>query len=136
MSANDDRDLLMTLAQACGWTCTPGRIFTTEGYWVTDKDDGVTGASFGHTEEEAWQHAEFPDWLHSADAALALPWPPDRRVNIKITTNGVRNEPHYIVELTVYGETVSRYQNSIGYTLARALCECFAQWWRAKEKQP
>ena len=138
MTANDDRDLIRVLAQACGWTCTLNVV----GDWLI-ANRKQTPHRFGayRDEAKAWEdiYKAMGRPLHSVDAALALPWPEATETDMwTLHTHQVLGQSngasvtHYRVFKDSHVQTISSYANEAP-TLARALCECFAQWWRAKE---
>lgn len=128
--ANDDGALLRTLARATGWYCEKSAFFDRKGYSVYGLDRMPIG--FSETVEGAWQIAfdqVIPAWLHSVDAALGLPWPKSHFLEILIM--GERAT----VVLYPHAETEVKTKWQADGTLARALCEVFAQWWNDTHKE-
>jgi hypothetical protein len=120
----DDR-LLRTLARACGHEVKSAVWSGIDGYGYYTSDEGMIG--FGVTIEGAYENVaeRLPDWLHSVDAALSLPWPDGYNMDIDLSANDARvwwNNAPTDDDYPIFGG---------GNTLARALCEVFARWWAA-----
>jgi hypothetical protein len=124
MTATDDRALMQTLAQACGWTVT---LQPEGGCAVVIPDGAKAWTVFNEigTWDSIIESHMLPDWLHSVDAALALPWP-DGSEQI-VGWRGPKTPGALL--LLADGREYRSYSQT---TLARALCEVFAQWWQAK----
>lgn len=146
----DDRELLMTLAQACGWKIQPDTHPTIKGIRYCLLNPQGEKMRIGESVEDTWicafDYGEplFPDWLRSVDAALSLPWPTETdteryvlEIRISPGRGTVVGLDRYVKWIDEYGapceeQDLSWYAEVL--VLARALCECFAQWWKEKEK--
>lgn len=134
----DDRELLRALAQACGYSVEPAQWSKIDGYGmfhihtVTDGFGNVSTIKemiqFGVTVDDAYDHAlkHFPDWLHSVDAALSLPWEKmDTHLELFVWPDEA---------VVNFIDTKGKQHTAIAPTLARALCECFYQWATAQKE--
>jgi hypothetical protein len=130
MTANDDRDLLRTLARACGW-----KVSVTDNvlYHFAHDTQGAALTIGADSSADAWAKllsiVPTLDWLNSVDAALALPWPED----CELSTWSSRNSYDAYLKVWDGNNEIDKREYTAAPTLARALCECFAQWWKAKE---
>lgn len=115
-----DDELLKVLIRALGWrveTLADGRY---RAYNIENGRQAVFGSS-----DKAYVELGYliRPMLHSVDAALALPWPKDLELYMEIHRDYTR-----ATLMSIDGYTVVYAQNAP--TLARALCEVFAQWWK------
>lgn len=139
----DDAALLRVLARACGWEVKDCRDGT-----AALVHEGIV-LRYEVSEREAWAvlRLNAPDWLHSVDAALALPWP----INENDTPN--YNEGYYELHIrsaALSTDVILDFHSinerseidvktiAVSYVLsrdklARALCEVFAAWFEAQE---
>lgn len=120
-------EMIVMLAQACGYVCYPGEYSTIKGFVISRNREPV---GFGVTEEGAWINAtcNMPEWLTSVDAALSLPW--DRAIVFRLALDRANGKTwHVDFYVTVTGRDMHFHAKA--ENLAYVLCEVFIQQWVA-----
>lgn len=115
-----DVTLLDTLAKATGWTIKA----CNNGQFALVFEGVVTAYVFSQREATDSLRRYVVKMLTSVDAALALPWPTNSEIEMRRLNNGQGFVRFYWPMGRVFWSIEAP-------TLARALCETFAQWWTA-----